>query len=445
MRKLYTIIALCMSISIFAIAGTPVTKATDAKVQQTVSQKTVLNTFTKSVSVNGVSLKKVEGASMAAQAKAPAALADIVGVYDYTYHSYLNNDAGDHNSKVTIEIVDETDGLVSLDGLYPGRKVEGIYDAESGVLTIPSQKLFTNTHYEEDVYLCIGQWDKEGKNPVPSSADFILEYANNGFAQVSENENGNVSLAATLESWLDNPNYEGWFFLSDVMNLTKQVPAEWSVIGTAQFLDGSMFAGVFGATATAPSTVNVEKDAAVKGRYRLVGPWNELFGEELPNSYLEFNCANVENVVIPEQKTGLGDRDWGAAFVQNNSGMFEAMGREPSYYLPLLIANNLLNKLVDNKITIPVGTAFTTFENQPAPDNIFYITAEKGGVDSYIVLDESVMKDIKEAGIGTGVDAIVTTTADANGKAYNVMGQQVNAANAKGIIIKNGKKFITNK
>lgn len=66
-------------------------------------------------------------------------------------------------------------------------------------------------------------------------------------------------------------------------------------------------------------------------------------------------------------------------------------------------------------------------------------------MDSYIVLDESVMKDIKEAGIGTGVDAIVTTTADANGKAYNVMGQQVNAANAKGIIIKNGKKFITNK
>lgn len=86
---------------------------------------------------------------------------------------------------------------------------------------------------------------KKVKNPVPSSADFILEYANNGFAQVSENENGYVSLAATLESWLDNPNYEGWFFLSDVMNLTKQVPAEWSVIGTAQFLDGSMFAGVF--------------------------------------------------------------------------------------------------------------------------------------------------------------------------------------------------------
>ncbi len=428
MRKLYTMIALC--VSAFTFAQSPTQKELVSAVAETQVKVMEPTDFV----LNG-KLGNTESPKISAPAKAPASLNDLVGVYDYVYYGNLENNSGYQNSTVEIQLVDEADGIVSLEGFIPGYTVEGIYDAAEGTLTIPSgQFLYHNTRYDKDIVSCVGVWNKAGDDCTPSlDEDYVLLAVADGFESATKE----LSIAAASDDLT-----LVWFFLAQPISLSKQKPAEWSAIGTAQFFDGGLFAGLF-VDNVEVCTVNVEKDATVKGHYRLVNPWDAAFQMALNNSYLEFNCTDITNVVIPENKTGISDQQLGSASVLNWAGNYESAGYSPSQYKPVLEEKGQLCTLVGNTIKMPVSSTFTLFANDE--EHIYYVNAANGGVDSYIVLDESVMKDIKEAGIGTGVDAIVTTTADANGKAYNVMGQQVNAANAKGIIIKNGKKFITNK
>ena len=95
-------------------------------------------------------------------------------------------------------------------------------------------------------------------------------------------------------------------------------------------------------------------------------------------------------------------------------------------------AENIAGTISGNTITL---TDYWSIATNPDSDGIAYTvtTAQLG--TTFTLNDGNYTAGIKEIGV-TREEKIKNT------KTYNIMGQQVNRANAKGLLIRNGKKFI---
>ena len=396
--KKFSTLALAASLTIGAWAASPVSIAIE---NPAAPRMPIVKKHATDAAVSVASMKKV-GAKVAPE----DGISAMEGTWEWVYEGLLNGSSGTQKCEVTITVDNVETGELTLTGLFDGDYVyTAIYNEEDGSLTIPVQQLGFVQQYNEYMVFTRVDSDETAQTLTPADEPLVLscvdEDANSGsyywytpdvYCVVGRTADGTFTHA------------DGWYALASHGMMTPAV--EWEEAGMAQFFDNSGFTGLFGKGMTEPVELPLQKHPTTEGVYRIVGPWDNVFGGVL-GTFFEFDMSNPECIVIPEQLTGIRETTLGAASVQSWSDLADqATLDELDYPYPYFNEET-------HTIEMPIGSVYTIFANDS--ESVYYVTEDNGGVADYIIMPES--------------DGIQSVTGDNNADApviyYNLQGVQV--------------------
>lgn len=356
MKKFYTVMLGMLAISISASAADFSIKA--------VKSGSVL----KNSKVESAVAKKVESNNVArvkkAQQAAPA-VEDIIGEYEWNFYSYLVSNTNEEFSKANITI-DMTEAGDSLAISFQGWDVKGVYNAETGVISIPSyQFLEYNVQNGIDVYFYHNRWNDNGKG--------------NNFLKtpLEMTVSGDEIFVDDLDNIVIGLEGVGYFYFAGSNTIEKKVPLDmfegWEEVGTGTFYDGWILSRY---SLTLEEVIENElgvEDVIVeynadKGLYRLNNPYQvggSVFDEDGLNiaeepGYIVFDMSSPDFVYLyPEIYSGFTSEDEMDFYNFNLEGLLVAgLG-----YTPEIVLNNLDVFEIENVSKLDVETGTLTIYN----------------------------------------------------------------------------------
>lgn len=426
MKKIY---ALLLGVLTFGISAS----AADFSVMAVKSVPAVKNSKIESAVAKKVNSNNVLHAQKSTQ-NAPAVV-DILGDYNWNYYSYLNSNVNGEFTDATITI-DMTEKGDSLAISFQGWDVKGAYDAQTGVISIPSYQFIEyNAANGIDVFFYHNRWNDNGKGN--NFLETPLEMTVSGDEIfVEELDNIVIGLANV-----------GYFYFAGNNTITKKVPLDmyegWEEIGTGTFYDGWIISGFGWSLAQVVENGWGVKDVVIdyhaeKGLYRLNNPYQvggSVFDEEGLNiaeepGYIVFDIANPNCVLIyPEIYSGYTNDQEMDFYNFNVEGLYAVVGGNPT---SAIIENK--DKIgIEELSTFDSKTGTVTINNCVFGDQsnpiAGYVWQTAEGISAPMV-----SQIVSEALIGAGVKEINSGNTNAPKEYFNLQGQRV-ANPEKGIFI----------
>jgi len=393
--------------------------AVSANAQEAVSGKFITaeqarqNVANKVLSTSAVSIAEVAASSNTSAVAAAPALNEIAGNYVEDSFNALHE-----CSSATVTIDRENVKLTVTDGSVV---MTGSYDAATGIITFPKQEcgVYTDTR-----------------------GTFTFELYGIGTQQ----PNGNWSLTEGVAFTVDDEgiiscNQTGYY-----VRITAFTPAEGSEYTEADMVGAAWTSSwetrFMPVNATQACTANLAQTGYTKYNF-------PVYVEDYEYSvnvygFLDLGCVSLDiddnlNVSI---SVGQPIRYNYAVKTPEAAAVYG----QYYYVTPCDIEGKSLipnrTKVVPGKLsgnTITISEYFLLRSNDDAEGMGYSYGAVVDG--STITLNEG---NFIKGGSGTGIDEIGVTREEKikNTKTYNIMGQQVNRATAKGLLIRDGKKYI---
>lgn len=426
MKKIY---ALLLGVLTFGISAS----AADFSVMAVKSVPAVKNSKIESAVAKKVNSNNVLHSQKSTQ-NAPAVV-DILGDYNWNYYSYLNSNVNGEFTDATITI-DMTEKGDSLAISFQGWDVKGAYDAQTGVISIPSYQFIEyNAANGIDVFFYHNRWNDNGKGN--NFLETPLEMTVSGDEIfVDELDNIVIGLANV-----------GYFYFAGSNTITKKVPLDmyegWEEIGTGTFYDGWILSGYGWSLEEVVENGWGVQDVVIdyhaeKGLYRLNNPYQvggSVFDEEGLNiaeepGYIVFDIANPNCVVIyPEIYSGYTNDKEMDFYNFNVEGLYAVVGGYPT------------SAIIENKEKIGIEE-LSTFDSQTGTLTInnCLFGDQSNPIAGYVWRTEEgisapmVSQIVSEALIGAGVKEINSGNTNAPKEYFNLQGQRV-ANPEKGIFI----------
>ena len=308
MKKFYTLIlsSLCMMTAVAAPMGKKVVNP--IKIQQM------------SENIEAPTAKKAAKASRDGEIQGVVPFEDIIGEYNLTYYGYLK-DATNGWNNLTIELIENEASItpkVYISGFLGNYTIEGVYNEDTGVLSIEDEQYITYmANYKDYVVFRHMTWvavTDENGNPV---------YEEDGVTQQTEL----IYNTAPLEILVNGDELEfnvydaisveitgqGWFFLGGQMSATLIPPTVWvPAEGKARFADGWIMSAMNlpegMTTADIIYDVDIEFGEDNPNLLRIVNPYkqNEYIAtynqDAAAEGYIQFDISDPECVLV---KTGV--------------------------------------------------------------------------------------------------------------------------------------------
>lgn len=411
MKKFYTI-ALAAAMAFGASAAAPQVQTTIAPLPA----KAVKNITLAEGAVVGA-----EKATFPTIRKAVSA-EQLFGTYNWSYFCPLGQGT-DNNEQLEFSAgTNPNEVLVS--GITGGVTVVGTADFNAGTVTMEAQLLVENTQVttatatvNANIYFFPCYVDDNDEPQITDEATVITITATG--AEMDEMKGFCVAAVS-----LDGSQLYGYFNLCLFNEFEKYIDSDyWTSVGDAEFKAGFMYA-MFVANngfstietipaATVPAYRSVENPNIVRISYA----YSAVFEDETMDDPMYIDLTDPKCVVVPQQYTGIGTRDMGAAYILSRSENFEN--------LDAFLASNMAEYAItlnDNLVTIPAGGIWWWFP-ETDPESLY---GARNELPSSVQLPAG----------WNAIDNITVEGVDAPVEYYNLQGMRVENPAAGQLYIK---------
>ncbi|MDE5868875.1 MAG: hypothetical protein K2H18_01470, partial [Muribaculaceae bacterium] len=457
MNKFYSTVALSALVALSAGAAQKVDLNSSANAK--LSEKST------------ISVSNFDAAKKAKSTNGPrkiSAVKDALGFYGVSYEGALTSNEGPQFMGLTISASTAGGDEVIVSGMgFSDVDLKAYIDVDAGTLTIPEQKCFYNTYYQEDVYFSTESINPD-RYPNPDDFAFVATFEEDGSLTVPPY----FTPCYTLKS-------QGGYFWAGFQLEIKPIraynvnEAEWKVAGTAEFTDGFISPGLIEGTSN-PYTYSVPLlyNPKVADEYALKMPYgaNTAFAEvnETPNAlgYIVFslrneNCVPVRPVVLSGYTMDWRDsqndpEDLQGVYVFNNEGL--------KYYIQEISLQDQVDEVTivmgDNETyadyistydkatqTVTINKLTSYFAPENSPMSMYYWTmpdpSKPNDPNARVrnMFDTKIVLNITNNPDWSGVNSVVADDVDAPAKYFNLQGMEIaNPEAGQLVIVKKGNK-----
>lgn len=425
MKKIYTLAAVALAVSMTASAGNFTTNSrsiSDATLQTEIQGRV-------DGTVSALKMKKVGPAKKATSGK------DLVGAYEWSYYGNLNNNSGEHVSSASLELGDNDNQIVFVGCPYTDVLYSGTFDPASQTITLKKQNTGVQGGDGEgnyyDIWFCPGYFvDKNTWAPM-----------NEMTAEVGED--GTITFDPGQTLTLTDKNAEvGYWWMSQnnvfsAIRFFEYNAADWADLGTAQYQDG--YFNVLLDKPVPAYDVQVKYNVNKRSEMLVYNPYPmsiwEGFNEGLADGYFIFDVENLDCVVArPLVKSNMYTAEEDGTYT--NYLLFNDEGFR--YYIDGQPLEDILEEYESVFMDASVVDGNDVIINNP----YFSIDMNPLGLYSWTNFEMDPTVITLPDGWNTGVESIITDE-NAPVKYFNLQGMEVvNPEQGTIVIEKRGSKSV---
>lgn len=417
MKKFYTL-ALAAAMAFGATAAAPQVQKTLAPLPEKALQK---------IELAGEAVVSAQKATLPAMRKA-ATPEQLFGEYVWKYFCPIGQGTNEED-RINL-VAGKNPNDVVITGFAGNFEVAAVADFEAGTVTIETQVLAENyavnaggEQLTANIYF-LPYYIGDDEEFYPSEEPVVMNITADGAVM---DEMKGFAIAALS---LDGKELYGYFNFCFFNEFEKYIDSDyWTPVGDAEFKAGFIYAMFVGGegfstietipAATVPAYRSVEDPNMVRISYAYAAPLEE------PNmdSPLYIDLTDPNCVVVPQQYTGIGTRDLGAAYIISRSENYETIDQ-------FLASDNAKYVLTmeNNLVTIPAGGIWWWFP-EGDPEHLY---GAKNELPSSLQMPAG----------WNAIDNITVDGVDAPVEYYNLQGIRVANPESGLYIRRQGKKAV---